>query len=386
MNSTRRLRVLHLIDSAYGSGGAERFALGLAGNLPRDRFDVWLCSTRDYEDDAMSPLHAAGVRHVHLGRRRKTDVHRFGRLLRVLHRERIDILHAHMFGSNLWGSLIGRACRVPVVIAHEQTWSYEGQPLRRWLDGHVIGRLADRFVAVSTQDASRMVSVEGVSPEKVVMIPNAYIPRNAAAPSSLRAEIGISETTPLVASVAVLRPQKTLTVLLDAFATVRSAVPHAHLAIAGDGPCRAELEAHARALELTRCVHFLGRRNDVDAILRTADVMAMSSDFEGTPLVAYESIANGTPIVATAVGGLPDIIQDGTSGRLVPRRDPAALADAICDLLTDPAKRERFRVAAEERIDEFTLATATERFIALYDQLYAASGDRHTRARPVIRT
>lgn len=376
-----RLRILHLIDNALDSGGAERFALGLAANLPPERFDVWLCSTRSYEPEAVAPLLAAGVRHIHLGRRSKIDVHRFAPLTRVLRRERIDILHAHMFGSNLWGSLVGRACRVPVVIAHEQTWSYEGQPLRRWTDGRIIGRLADRFVAVSTQDAGRMVSIEGVPPAKVVMIPNAYIPHRAAPDTPVRAQLGISDTTPLLTSVAVMRPQKALEVLLEAFAAVRSTIPDAHLAFAGDGPCRTQLEQHARALALNGSVHFLGRRDDVDAVLRASDLMVMSSDFEGTPLAAYESIANGTPIVATAVGGLPDIIEDGISGRLVPRRDPGALAAAICELLTDSEQRDRFRRAAAERLDEFTLDTATGRFMTLYDRLYAEARNGGRRAR-----
>ena len=82
-----------------------------------------------------------------------------------------------MFGSNLWGSILGRMAGVPVVIAHEQTWSYEGQPLRRFLDGHVIGRLADVFVAVSERDRQRMIDLEGVPAEKIVVLPNPYVPR-----------------------------------------------------------------------------------------------------------------------------------------------------------------------------------------------------------------
>lgn len=109
----------------------------------------------------------------------------------------------------------------------------------------------------------------------------------------------------------------------------------------------------------------------MDAILRAGDLAVMSSDFEGTPLVAYECVANRTPLVATAVGGLPDIVEDGRTGRLVPPRDPAALAAAIVELLGDPERRAAIVAAAAEREDEFTIATATSRFVALYEQLAA---------------
>ncbi|MDQ2759227.1 MAG: glycosyltransferase, partial [Actinomycetota bacterium] len=150
--------------------------------------------------------------------------------------------------------------------------------------------------------------------------------------------------------------------------------PEAHLVIAGDGECRADLERRARELQLERRVHFLGVRSDVDPILRTADVAAMSSDFEGTPLVAYECIANRTPLVATAVGGLLDIIEDGRTGLLVPPRDPAALAAALVSLLTDPVRRDRLATAAADRWEEFTIEAAVRRFARLYETLAAESG------------
>jgi glycosyltransferase involved in cell wall biosynthesis len=281
-----------------------------------------------------------------------------------------------MFGSNVWGTLLGRACRVPVVIAHEQTWSYQGEPLRRWLDGNVVGRFADRFVAVSSLDAARMVSIEGVRHEKVVMIPNAYVPRAGAPISDLRSELGLDASTPLVGTVSVLRPQKALTVLLEAYALVLEAVPESHLVIAGHGPCHDMLERRADELALRARVHFLGRRDDVDSILSALDVAAMSSDYEGTPLVAFECFANRTPLVATAVGGLPDIVEDGRTGLLVPPRRPDALADAVISLLRDPARRDRIALAAAEQLPEFTIESATERFVALYDQLIAESADR----------
>src|SRR6185436_9649888 len=309
-----RTRVLMLVDSLYdGTGGAERFAVGLAAALPPERYEVAVCATRTSEGSLPAGLEAAGVGQFALGRRGRFDVLPFGRLARHLRRARIDVLHCHKFGSNVWGTLIGRAAGVPVVIAHEHTWSYEGQPLRRFLDGRVVGRLAHRFVAVSEADRQRMVQVEHVPEERTLTIPTGYVPRTEAAGGDLRAELGVDDGTPLVGTVAQLRPQKALDVLIDAFARLPEELGPARLVIAGEGPSRADLEQAAARL----------------------GVAAMSSDFEGLPLFAFECMTSGTPLVATNVGGLPEVIDDGETGLLVPARDPAALASALERLLRE---------------------------------------------------
>ncbi len=371
----RRLRVLTLLDVATGVGGAERFAIGLASHLPRDRFEPWICSTRRIEAPTASALDELGIPHINLGRKNKWDVHRIGGLARLLRRERFDILHAHKFGSNLWGTLVGRACRVPIVLAHEHTWSYQSDPLRALLDGRVISRLATRFIAVSSADRDRMVEIEHVPREKIVVIPaNVYIPSLGSGHGDLRTELGLAADTPIIAVAAVLRPQKALSVLLEAHALLLHSEPAAHLVIAGAGPCQRELEELATKLSLRDRLHLLGRRDDVDSILRAADVGVLSSDFEGTPLFVTECMASNTPLVATAVGGLPDLIEHGRTGLLVPPRDPEALADGLARLLGDPAERERFATASARRLSEFTIEAITARVCELYEQLAREAG------------
>jgi glycosyltransferase involved in cell wall biosynthesis len=367
-----RLRVLYMIGFLSHAGGAERFVLGLASNLPRDRFEPWICAPRGAEPAVAAELAAAGIPVVTLGRRAKWDVHRWAGLPRLLSHQRFDVLHTHMFGSNLWGSLAGRACRVPVVIAQEHTWSYQGNPLRAWLDGHVIGQLATRFVAVSTADADRMVTIEGVPPAKVTVIPTAYIPRESTTQrGDLRAELGLAPETPLFGTAAVMRPQKALQVLVEAHARMRALVPGAHLVLTGDGPCQSDLERLVAELGLQDSTHFLGRRNDVDAIIQALDVGAMSSDFEGTPLFALECMMNRTPLVATAVGGLLDIVEPDRTGVLVPPREPQQLAEAIASLLLDPERRGRLTDAAADKLDRYSLDAIVARFSDLYETLVA---------------
>lgn len=371
---SRCLRVLLVIDSAGAHGGAERFVSGLALHLPRDRIEPWVCSTRFGDELAIADLRRAGIPHLNIGRSGKRDAFRLSKLVSLIRHERFDVVHAHKFGSNLWCTLIGRACSVPVVIAHEHTWSYAGNPPRAWLDGHVIGRLATRFVAVSRADAERMVSVEGVPPAKVVVMPTGYIPHRVSPNGDIRTELGIKPDAPLVAVAAQLRPQKALDVMIEAHAQVVARVRDAHLVIAGQGPGRHDLEQQIGELGIGDSVHLLGVRHDVDAILSRADVGALSSDFEGLPLFVFECMAAGTPLVATSVGGLPDVVADGTTGILVPRRNPWALADAIVALLTDRGRARRLADAAAERLEAFTIDAVAAQFAGLYEQLVSEVG------------
>jgi len=190
----------------------------------------------------------------------------------------------------------------------------------------------------------------------------------------LRSELGLTSETPLVGTAVVFRPQKALEVLLEAHARLLRSMPDVHLAIAGDGPTRAEVERRARELSLDGHVHFLGHRDDVDAILRSFDVAALSSDFEGSPLFVLECMANGTPIVATAVGGIPQMVLDGETGVLVPPRDPEALAAAIGHLLVDPERRAMLAAAAANRLSDFGIDAVARRFADLYETLAAEAG------------
>lgn len=370
--SDARPKVLVMVDAVSDrAGGAERFAVGVAAGLPADRWDVALCATRGISGVLERELDAAGVRTLALERSGRFDVMPFARLGRFLREERIDVLHTHKFGSNVWGTLIGRARRVPVIVAHEHTWSYEGNPLRKLLDGRVIGRLATSFVAVSSADRDRMISIEGVPAGKVRVVPTAYIPRPAGAGGDLREELGIPAGARVIGTAARLRPQKALTVLIEAFARIAAGREDRHLVIVGDGECLDELERAAADSGVGDRIHFPGLRTDIDAVLATFDVAAMSSDFEGLPLFVFECMAHATPLVATDVGGLRDAVDDGRTGLLVPPRDPVALAEALERLVADPALGERIAAAAAERLEDFTMRRAVERFAALYDELLA---------------
>jgi len=216
-----------------------------------------------------------------------------------------------------------------------------------------------------------MIALEGIDPKKIVVMPVPRIPHSGSTATDIRAELGLAAGTPVIGVAAVMRRQKALDVLLDAHARLLTEIPNAHLVLAGDGPCREELKLHVEKLGTGASVHFVGRRNDIDAILRSADVAAMSSDYEGMPLFALECMAVGTPLVATAVGGIPDIVTHEKSALLVPPRDPAALADAMRRILTDHELSASLVSAARVRSRAFSIDSVALQFADLYEQLVA---------------
>jgi glycosyltransferase involved in cell wall biosynthesis len=373
---TPRRKVLLLIDSVSLFGGAERLVVETAIRIDPERFEVILCGTRAVAPDAAALVRSAGVRVLSLGRRRTFSPRAWAQLWRLLRRERVDVLHAHKFGSNVWGALVGKAARVPVIVAHEHSWAFEGEPLRRFLDRHVVGRLADAVVAVSKRDERRMIDDEGMPPRVVRLIPNG-IPTLGEAHADVRAELGIDRGLPVVGTVTVLRPEKALDVLLEATARLRVREPRVRLLVAGDGPSRPALEALAQRLALGEAVDFLGERRDVPDVLRALDVTVICSDFEGSPLALLEYMAAGKAIVATSVGGIPGIIEDDVHGLLVPPQDAEALAHAIARLLGDEGLRARLGAAASQRqrreFDVDAVVAATE---ALYDELLSRETGR----------
>jgi glycosyltransferase involved in cell wall biosynthesis len=375
-----RVHVLTLIDHLSLTGGAERLALDIATRLDPSRFRSTMCASRfapggrpsENERRALDRMREADVHFVPLSRRRRGEVLPWRHLARYARRERVEVLHAHLFGSNLWGTIIGRLARVPVVVAHEHTWSYEGQPVRRTLDREVIARWSDAFIAVSREDRRKMIEIERISPERIRFVPNGIAASAPTPGRDLRAELGIPLEAPVIGAVGRLRAQKAYDVLIRAGALLRKDYPGLRIAIAGNGPEKERLEALASELGIQDAVIMLGRRLDIPDLLPVFDVAVSSSEFEGSPLAVMEYMEAARPIVASDVGGVPDLIEDGVHGLLVPPRDPARLAEAIDALLRDPVRAQAMgKRACERRRQEFDLDTMVRNIEALYEELLA---------------
>ena len=377
-----RLRVVTLVDR-LGTGGAERLAIQTTTRLDPERFERTLCASRPFDvavsqqhvANALSDLEAAGVRVMGLQRTSARQVWAWWPLYRLLRSERIDVLHAHKFGSNVWGTAIGRIARVPVIVAHEHTWSFEGQPLRRFCDRELIARGSSAFIAVSREDRRRMIEIERIDPEDVIFLPNGIPTPPPPTGADVRAELGIPPDAPVIGTVSVLRPQKALDVLVRASRKLADEFPGLNVLIAGAGDRFYELEALTKELGLEDTVMFLGIRTDVPDVLAALDIAVSTSDFEGSPLSVMEFMEAARPIVATRVGGVPDLIDDGVHGLLVEPQDPDGFAAAVAQLLRDPPRAaEMGRRAQERRRAEFDIDVMVKRLEELYTELRAKAG------------
>lgn len=372
---TGRLCVLTVVDSLRAAG-AETVAVRIALGLDRSRFESVICSTRRSAPEHVGAARSGGVEVLELERASRLDVWRWAPLVRLLRSGRVDVVHAHKFGSNLWLSLLTRLADVPVLLAHEHSWSYEGAPLRRVADRALIARAAAAMVAVSPSDRRRMVELERIPAEKVVLVPNGIPDIPLGDRTRARRALGIPAGAPVVGTVCGLRPEKELGTAIRALARLVPERPDLRFVVAGDGPERAGLEHLARELGVQ--ADFLGHRanDEVPDLLAAMDVVVCCSRFEGMPLAVLEWMAAGKPIVASRVGGIPSILDDGGDALLVPPHDPVALAAAVARLLDDPDLGRRLGEAAQRRQrEEFrferTLATLED----LYERLYtAASG------------
>jgi glycosyltransferase involved in cell wall biosynthesis len=303
------------------------------------------------------------------------------RLARLVRRQRIDIVHTHSSVDAWIGGIAARLSGVPVVRSR-----HVSIPIRRRLNP-VYGWFADRVVT-SGEAIRGLVVAGGVDPGKVVAIPAGvdlaeFAP--AAATESVRREFG--DGAPIIGSVAMFRGSKGHDHLLEAFGLVRANWPRARLLLVGDGLRRRWAEGLAAANGLGGAVHFTGFRKDVADLLRLMDCFVLASTrTEGVPQSLLQAIAVGTPVVASRVGGIPEVIVDGETGLLVDPGRPAALAEAIGAVVRDQDSAVR-RAAAARRIvqSRFSHTTTVDRLLALYRELVAHESNRRSSAGGAVR-
>ncbi len=343
--SARRLRVMFVVGN-FVAGGAERHLLELWKRMDRARFEVEIACFRA-EGQFWPEVRALGlpVHELAVGRRVYdwTGVRGLFRLIGRVRRFRPDVIHGYLFGPNLFAVLAGLACRVPgVAVAKRNVDAFETprqRRVQRW-----VHRRAGHVTAVSEAVADTVVAM-GVPRARITVIPNGVDVSRFDAPAPDRASLGARDGEPVIGSVGCLAARKDYGTLLEALARLAPRRPF-RVALVGDGPERAALEARAAALGLAGRTAFLGERGDVERLLPAMDVFVLSSREEGIPNALLEAMAAGRPAVATAVGGTPEVLTDGETGWLVPPGDPEALAGALERVLGDPAEAARRGAAA----------------------------------------
>jgi sugar transferase (PEP-CTERM/EpsH1 system associated) len=363
------MRVLNIVDS-LGIGGTE---LGLANVIERTREQVEhaVCCVRVSGATAVR-LQAHGVPVAELNKAPGNDWSVPLRVARLCRDLAPDIVHTRNWGS-IDGIIGARLARVPVVIHGEHGRDVsdpDGTNRRRNRARRVLSAFVDRMVAVSDQLGRWLIEDVGIRARKVSVLENGvdaqkFMRRDNRA--ALRARHGYTDGDVVVGTVGRLDPVKNQAGLIEALSALRPAHPRLRVVIAGDGPEREILARQIESAHLGGTATLLGHRDDIPGVLSMLDIFVLPSLGEGMCNTILEAMAAGLPVVATRVGGNPELVVEGVTGALVPARDTGALAAAISRYTTDEPLRHDHGFAGRQRVlKEFTLERMADRYLELY--------------------
>lgn len=352
-----------VLTKGLGLGGAER---QIASSVPfwdRGSFDYSVAYVLPHKDHFVAAIEEHGVPVTCIGSRRLSLASAATRLRSLVDRSRPGLIHAHLPSTGILARLLGG---VPVVYTeHNIVDSY--RKATRLANRMTYSRNA-ATIAVSGAVADSITGYGGPSPTVVANGVDVAVSSEQAARA--REELGIGSDVPLVVHVGNIRPGKGQHNLVAAAAIVLDKHPDTLVVSLGSEKYPGsldELRADVRSRGLEGSVRFLGSRGDATSFTAAADVFANPSDVEGLPVAVLEAMALGTPVVATAVGGVPSIVVDGKTGSLVPPGEPKELARAIIELLDDPAGALRLAAAAGERIrSDFTMTSVVANNESIY--------------------
>ena len=354
-------------------GGAQTALYRLLKGMNRERYDLHVVCLYNGDSYIAEQIRALSIPVYDLGMDSKVRLDAFVRLFWYLKSDKPSILHTWMFHANIPGRLIGRFARVPVIISSERTMGQEG--FIRRLFNRVTVSLVDRVICVSRSVADFAAQTIKIPKSKLLVVPNGITLAeydNLPGRESARAAFKLDAHAVIIGAIGRPRPVKGYEILLDAFARVALVDSTAHLLFVGEGPSRLILKTKVSSLGLNERVTFLDDQIDITRLLPAINLLAIPSLFEGMPNVALEAMAAGLPIIATSVGGTPEVVVDGKTGYLVPPRNPDALADAILKLLDNPDLCLRMGRAGRERVKKhFSIERTIKKTEQIYEDLLA---------------
>ena len=374
----RRVRVLQL-TSSLGFYGAEQVIMTLITALDRESFDVSVATLEKKRVSStviVSAAKAAGIDAVALPCRGWLDWNAIQGLKSLIEEENIEILHCHEPKSRLYGAIVSRMTGIPIVATHH-LWT--GQNLRTRLVESIDAAVlhgCDKVIAVSSSVAESMRRVF-VSSRQIEVILNGIDLssfRDELQTDELRASLGIPPEMPVIGAVGRLDIQKAHERLIEAAKKITDAGQDAFYIIAGEGVERPRLESLIRELGLSAKVLLPGYQSDIRPYLAMMDVFVLPSRREGTPMALLEAMAMRKPVVATAVGGVPDVLTDGIDGIMLPENG-AGLGDALLRLLRDPAFARQMARAGRRRVEtEFSSSRMAGRYEDIYRRCLVSRG------------
>lgn len=371
------------VVSRMNIGGPSRHVVLLNAGLDPTRYDTLLVTgTEGSTEGSLRDLaEAEGIRVEtvpELGREISplSDARTLMKLYRLMRRERPHVVHTHMAKAGFVGRVAAKLAGVPVIVHTFHGHVFHGYFSPRKTEvfltmERACARMSNRIVTISPRLQQEIAAYGVTSPERISVIPLGFDLAKYAAvqrdSGAFHQALDLPAQATLIGAVGRLVPIKNISLLLRSLVIARRAEPNLHLVLVGDGEMRAALAAESKTLGLQDAVTFAGWQRDLPLVYADLAAVVISSDNEGTPASLIEAMASGCPVISTSVGGVPDIISDGETGRLVPPGSPEALAAALLALVREPEATQR--MAAQAR--QFALSTFQgQRLINDVDRLY----------------
>jgi glycosyltransferase involved in cell wall biosynthesis len=364
--------------------GVKRLFSWMIPRFHAERYNVSLVSLRkkDLSEETLESM-GIDIEYLHKG---KFDPATLTALLKVIDRRQIDILHLHGYGATTFGRIAGRMRGLPTIL-HEHA-NLTDTPWFQKIADRILAPSTDIAIAVSKSTADFVINARLVPPERVKVV---YLgvpleefsrPRTVQEMAEARHELGATPDEFIVGTITRLHDSKGNQYLVEAAKAVLQRRPKARFYLFGEGPLRPELEAQAKALGVSDRFVFGGFTRDVARTLSAFDLTVFPSLWEGTPLTVFEALAMGKTILATDADGLLDVLTHDRDALIVPRRDAAALAGGIVQLLDSPEIRSRLSVHARMTGRQYDIASFVRKMERLYDLLHDVS--RRTKRQGVL--
>ncbi|MBK8816888.1 MAG: glycosyltransferase family 4 protein [Methylococcaceae bacterium] len=361
-------------------GGVPEHLLTLTEGLVQHGYDVAIVCNH-ISDPIKLRLQELGIHNIKLIKLHRLphpgDLISIWHLYNYLRESKFDIVHTHMSKAALLGCLTAQAAKVPVIVntAHNLGCLAFKNPLVKalfWMYDKALFAVATDAVILVSDSIRKQVIANRLLPEhKAIYVPNGIKVNDSTAGLGevlvLKNQLKIAPDNFVIGTVARLVWFKGLHTLIAAMPDILKEHPNTTLIIIGDGPLKQELEQQARVLKVAQSVMFLGERSDAVELLPVLDIFVLPSVSEGMPITILEAMAAAKPVVATKVGGIPELVSDGQTGILVPSEEPKSMALAISKLLSDPYLCKIMGLSGKKRvINEFSVSNMVENTISAY--------------------
>jgi len=372
-----KIAIVYMITD-LSTGGTPTALLRLLSEINRSEYDLTVISFYSNDSFISNEIMDLDISVIDLGMTRKWRIYAFWKLNHFLKDIQPVILHTWLFHANITGRILGRFNKVPLIIASRRSTNIGGS-WREILMRKTSG-MNDRIIAVSEAARQAEINNSKIPPNKVVTIHNGldttlYKSVSDEAIKTIRDSFEIPDDAILLGAVGRLHPAKGFNDLITAMELLERKTSSTHLLIVGEGELMDQLKLQVRKSNLDGKIKFAGIRNDIPEIMSAFDIFVSPSLWEGLPNVVLEAMAAGKPVVATSVGGTPEVVVDSLTGLLVPPHNPEALANAILFLCENPKLRKSMGQAGRDRvIKHFSIEQMVQQTEKLYHELIVEKG------------